>query len=386
MKRQVTLILLAILSVSASFADGLMPFVPSNPPAMKPLPAGRTPAYVSAQGFRHGVNLGNYLEFTAGMSGVQVSAREFRLMRVEGFDHVRVPVAWSQYTGPGPEYLLPEGIFGRVDWVITNALNQQLSVIVDVHHFRELNADPSGQADRLSAIWKQVAAHYADYPNKLAFEILNEPCDQATADKMNPIYDRVIREIRGSNPHRTIFVDTCDWASIVQLNTLVLPPDDNLVVEVHCYDPFYFTHQGASWGGADVQVRGIQFPGPPAKPLEIDPGLKLQPYVLRWMTNYNTLPAEKNPSGPAAFLEKLAFARAWSDHYGRPVYVGEFGCYTTADPESRVRYYKAFREALDAQKLGWAVWDWSAGFNYWDKTKGQPVAGMREALFPSSRK
>jgi endoglucanase len=35
----------------------------------------------------------------------------------------------------------------------------------------------------------------------------------------------------------------------------------------------------------------------------------------------------------------------------------------------------------DENKLGWAIWDWSAGFRYWDKAKNQPMPGMREALF-----
>ena len=45
---------------------------------------------------------------------------------------------------------------------------------------------------------------------------------------------------------------------------LRLPDDDeNLIVTVHNYDPFYFTHQGATWAGPDTKVTGIRFPGPP---------------------------------------------------------------------------------------------------------------------------
>ena len=82
-----------------------------------------------------------------------------------------------------------------------------------------------------------------------------------------------------------------------------------------------------------------------------------------------------------AFADKLKFARAWSDYYGRPVHIGEFGCYVNADPESRARFLAAFRQALDEQKLGWAMWDWSANFRYWDKQKNQPMPGVRAALF-----
>jgi endoglucanase len=116
-------------------------------------------------------------------------------------------------------------------------------------------------------------------------------------------------------------------------------------------------------------------------PLVPDPALEVKPHILALIQKYNTLPADQNPSSPLAFEDKLKFARAWSDYYGRPVHIGEFGCYVKADPESRARFYAAFRRALDEQQLGWAIWDWSANFRYWDKKNNQPMPGMREALF-----
>ena len=158
-----------------------------------------------------------------------------------------------------------------------------------------------------------------------------------------------------------------------------------MIVSVHCYEPFYFTHQGATWAGSDTKVTGIQFPGPPATPLVPDPSLKLNPWVTNWIYRYNNLPADKNPSGPVAFENKLKYCRAWSDYYSRPVHLGEFGAYTKADDQSRANFYAAFRQTLDEQKIGWCIWDWSAGFRYWDKTNNRPMPGMREALFGKSK-
>jgi endoglucanase len=212
--------------------------------------------------------------------------------------------------------------------------------------------------------------------------LLNEPHAATTTRSLNPIYARVITEIRQTNPHRTLFIEPGDWGNVDELKNFVLPAnDDNLIVAVHCYDPFYFTHQGATWAGPDPKVTGIQFPGPPATPLVPDPSLQLNPWVRDWIHDYNTLPAEKNPSSPMAFEDKIKLAREWSDYYGRPVQMGEFGCYTLADPASRARYYAAFRHALDREKLGWAIWDWSAAFRYWDKPNNRPMPGMHEALF-----
>jgi len=357
-------------------------FVPSNPPEMKPLANRDSPAYQAARRFRHGVNLGNYLEAPPGQNrGVTFSADEFAIMHAEGFDHVRVPIGWQFYTGPAPDFTLSPEIFGRADFVVTNALANHLAVMVNIHHFDELDRDPAGNMEKFMAIWRQIAAHYRNFPNRLAFELDNEPHENAKTAAMNPIYARVIVEIRQTNPRRTIFVEPGDWGSIEELKNLVLPPDDNLIVSVHCYDPFYFTHQGATWAGPDPKVTGIQFPGPPATPLVPDRALKLNPWVEDWIHNYNTLPAEKNPSSPIAFEGKIKLAREWSDYYGRPVHIGEFGCYTKADPASRARFYAAFRHALDREKLDWAIWDWSAGFCYWDKKNNRPMPGMREALF-----
>jgi hypothetical protein len=175
------------------------------------------------------------------------------------------------------------------------------------------------------------------------------------------------------------------YNSINELGSLRLPDDDtNLIVTVHCYDPFLFTHQGASWAGADAATTGLVFPGPPASHLA--PASGVAAWVTNWIQDYNTQPADQNPSSARAFRGKLNLAKQWSVYYGRPVHIGEFGCYDTyCDDVSRVNFYRAFREQADELGLGWAMWDWKAGFHYWQEQgeNGAPdPPGMREALFP----
>ena len=365
--------------------DGI--FTPANPPDMKPIASHHTPAYRAAKMFEHGVNLGDYLEAPPRYfgRGVTVVAGEFAEMKREGFDHVRVPIGWQHYAGPAPDYTLSPEIFSRVDFVVTNALANHLAVMINIHHFDELDANPAAATDEFLKIWQQIAAHYRNYPKQLAFELDNEPHEMATTALMNPIYARVIPLIRESNPHRTIFVEPGGWGSIAELKNLVLPPDDNVIVSVHCYEPFHFTHQGAGWAGAEVKETGIIFPGPPAQPLVPDPNLDLKPSVRDWIQKYDTLPTAENPSSALAFAGKLQYVRAWSDYYGRPLHLGEFGAYIKADQQSRANFYAAFRQAAEAQQLGWCIWDWSANFRYWNKATGQPLPGMHEALFGSAR-
>jgi endoglucanase len=373
----------AILISSCVAAFSAVSFIASNPPEMTPLTNHNSPAYHAAKLFRRGVNLGNYLEVPPGQKwSVTISPDDFSRIRREGFDHIRVPIGWHHYAGAAPEFALSDEIFSRVDFVVTNAFANHLAVLINIHHFEKLDRDPAGATDEFVSIWRQIAAHYEKFPATLAFELDNEPHGAATTALMNPIYARAIAEIRKTNPHRTIFVEPGNWGSIDELKNLVLPPDENVIVSVHCYEPFYFTHQGATWAGADLKIlSGIVFPGPPDKPLVLAPALKPSRPVTNWIARYNTLPTEKNPSSAIAFESKLQFAHEWSEFYGRPVHVGEFGCYTKADADSRARFYAAFRSAAEKENLGWAIWDWNAGFRYWDSKKNEPMPGMREALF-----
>jgi endoglucanase len=384
--KRIHLILLPalLLACPPSFAQsdaGAGHFTPSNPPEMQPIHSHHTPAYAAATLFLRGANLGDYLEADRHWRQSEVSADDFAQMKKEGFDHVRVPIGWHQYAGPGPEFALESEIFAKVDFVVTNALQNQLAVMINLHHFNALDHNPTNATGEFLALWRQIAAHYRSFPRQLVFELDNEPHENATTALMNPIYAQTIAEIRKIDPRRTLVVEPGGWGGIGELNNLVVPPDDNLIVSVHCYDPFYFTHQGATWTDGQTPVTGIQFPGPPAQPLVPDPNLHLKDYQLDWINKYNTLPAEDNPSSPLAFTDKLASIRAWSDYYGRPIHLGEFGAYTKADEASRAHFYSTFRAAAEKQHIGWCLWDWNSGFRYWDKTNHSPMPGMREALF-----
>lgn len=350
---------------------------------MKRIAGRATPAHTAARHFLKGANLGNGLEAPPGQDwGGHYSPEDLRIMRAEGFDHVRIPVGWHHYTGPGPEFRISPEIFARADELVNAGLKEGLGVMINIHHFDDFTSDPKGQTARFLAIWRQVAGHYAKAPAGLAFELLNEPKDAATTEVINPIFAEAIRQIRRTNPGRTIFIGPGRWNSIPELPRLRLPDDDqNLIVTVHNYEPFYFTHQGADWAGPDTKVTGILFPGPPPSPLMPDPSLKVNSWVLSWIKEYNTEPIATNPSSSRAFQGLVDQAREWSEYYGRPIHIGEFGCFTKADPVSRAHYYRALRESAEKAGFGWAIWDWKAGFHYWNEKTGKPEPGMHDALF-----
>ena len=73
-----------------------------------------------------------------------------------------------------------QDFFEKVDGLVQPALGLGLNVMINIHHFDEFTSNPAKLAPKFYAIWRQIAEHYADAPEGLAFELLNEPKDAAT--------------------------------------------------------------------------------------------------------------------------------------------------------------------------------------------------------------
>ena len=353
-----------------------------NPRVADPDSAGHR----AARRFMRGVNFSNFLEAPAGQDwgGGPLGPADYDAVRAQGFDHVRLPVSWNHHTGPGPAHTISNAFFARVDAVVTGLLARGVNVLLNLHHFNEFYGSPAAYTNKLFAIWDQLAAHYSGFPDALAFELLNEPHQNATTEFMNGVYAQLLPRLRQTQPGRTIFVGPGQWNGIGELPALRLPPDDsNLVVTVHSYAPFFYTHQGATWAGTQPYTTNVVYPGPPPAPVTPHPVSAQDPSVVAWFDQYNTLPTAQNPCSSNAFIGALDLARDWAAYYGRPVHVGEFGAFNTSDPGSRARFYREMREAMDRRGLGWAAWDWKAGFHFWDRTTNGPAPGLREAFFPS---
>lgn len=359
----------------AVLPDGAQPMLPRRD--------SPSPAHVAVRAFRRGVNLGNYLEAPPNEDwGGSYSASDFDAIRSEGFDHVRIPVAWHHHLGPAPERRVSEAFFERVDRLAGLALERDLAVLLNWHHYDAFMQAPDRHVDNLEQVWRQIAARYADRPGIIAFEIMNEPHGRADTFTMNRIYARLIPVIRSLAPDRPLFVGPGHYQHIEELRRLRLPPDDNLIVSVHHYEPFLFTHQGASWTHPLNATTGIRFPGPPAQPLMPDAeAVRAHPWISAWVRAHNELPPDLNPSSVEALTGLIRWARDWSDFHGFPIHIGEWGAVKWSDPASRIRYHREMRRRMDQWDIPWTLWDWNQNFRYWDSGNGAPVEGMRDALF-----
>lgn len=335
-------------------------------------------------GFTKGVNLGNCLDAPSeGEWGTTLSEKHFQLAKASGLDHVRLPVRFTTATrsDPNPPYAIKEEFWKRVDWALDQAQANQLSVILDVHHFEEIHKDPNANKARLYALWQQIGTRYAKRPKEVAFEILNEPNGALEPKILNEITKEALKVIRKTNPTRLVFADSYFWASAERLAELELPAaDKNLVATFHVYEPILFTHQGAPWMDPWWGTRGVIFPGPPAKPVTPVPATAGQKWVVDWFEGYNKLPISENPGGPKRVFDLFDHAARYVKSTGRRVYLGEFGAIDIADAQSRENYVWLVRTEAERRGIGWAYWDDGGGFKAMNVANGTWNEALKRAL------
>lgn len=266
----------------------------------------------------------------------------------QGFTAIRLPVRWADWASEVPPYDIEEAFFDEIDLVLGRALANDLAVVLDVHHYEALDTNPEGERERFLGLWAQIADRYRELPNSVVFELTNEPHDQLGGDLLNEILSDAVEVIRSSNPDRTLMIGPGGWYSPLELDSLVVP-DRNIIVSVHYYEPFPFTHQGAVWVEGSSEWLGTPF----------DEAQDRQP-IEREFGN----------------------VAAWATDNDLPIFVGEFGSLAEADATDREAWTTFIREQSEQHGFSWGYWDWaSPGFGLYEMTPGDPHGGTwNEAL------
>lgn len=340
-----------------------------------------TPAHIACAALKRGVNLGNCWDAPPPYTwGIRYTEEDIDRIAAEGFDHIRVPVAWSHHLSVenGTTVISPK-LLQDLEPVLRRALDKKLRVLLDWHHFDDLTTNPEANRKRFIDGWAAISNRFKSWPDGLYFELLNEPKDALTTEVLNDIHRDAIATIRKSNPTRILVATPGKWGDPRELDKLRLPDtDDRIIITFHCYEPFFFTHQGAGWVNLEP-LKGVVYPGPPPTPLALPEALREHGGLRAFIEGYNTLPKERNPCSAAAVTELMDLAKEWSTHFGRPVHLGEFGAFRAADEASRSRYVKDVRTLAESRSIPWTLWDWKAGFAYWDSETNRPL--LKAALF-----
>lgn len=227
---------------------------------------------------RVGWNLGNTLDAPTetGWGNPRTTKTMIDKVKEMGFNAVRVPVTWDTHIGAAPDYTINQTWFSRVEEVVNYALEDDMYVILNLHHENKWNiptyANEEKSKAQLIKVWEQIANRFKDYGDYLIFETMNEPRvegsptewtggtseNRQVINRLNLAAVETIRGTGGNNAKRFIMVPPHAAAAMdVTLNEFVIPNNDNrVIVSIHAYSPYYFAMDikgTSSWGSSSDQ-------------------------------------------------------------------------------------------------------------------------------------
>ncbi|KAB2925280.1 MAG: cellulase family glycosylhydrolase [Bacteroidetes bacterium] len=322
------------------------------------LTAALCTAHAQNAPFSRGVNLTNWFQ-EASPRQIQFSKytkKDFADIKALGCDVIRLPVNLHAMTSGAPLYT-PDPLFlGMLDQAVNWAEELGLHIIIDNHTFDPAVDTPVNIYTVLVPVWKQMAAHLKGRSTLVHYEVLNEP-HGINEHLWNTIQKMVIDTIRSVDTKHTIIVGPANWNALSSLAGMPAYADTNLIYTFHFYDPFLFTHQGASWASPSlVPLAGMPFPYDAAR-------MPALPDTLKGTWIQDSYNGYAVTGTNAAVTSTLDDAAAFRTARNVPLLCGELGVFIPNSPDSdRVRWYGLVRSRLEQHGIAWTMWDYQGGF------------------------
>jgi len=312
--------------------------------------------------FSKGVNLTGW--FQAGnvrqVQFAKYTKEDFIRIKSLGCDVIRLPINLHFMTNGSPNYVIDPLFFDFLDQVVDWAEELQIHLLLDNHTF-DPNVDTQLSIEPiLLKVWPQMAAHYKTRSNYVYYEILNEPHGITTAIWCQ-IQQKVIDAIRAIDTKHTIVVGPSGYNSYNELINMPVYTDVNLIYTFHFYDPFMFTHQGATWTSYMQDLAGIPFPYNASR-MPATPASAKGTWVESSLNNY------ANDGTVAKVKQWLDVAVNFKSSRNVNLFCGEFGVYIPNSPHAdRVYWYDVVRKYLEEKGISWTTWDYQGGFGLFEK-------------------
>lgn len=220
-----------------------------------------------------GWNLGNSLESIGRGSSSNITDFEtywgnpvvteslIKAVKAKGFKTIRIPVSWYEHVSyANGNYTIDSKWLARVKQVVDYAYNNDMYVILNVHHENWINrgdfaSSYGSMSAELKAIWKQIATYFSNYDQRLIFEGMNEPRAKGTniewtgntncyqvVNKLDADFVKTVRSV--SSPYKnTRLLMIPDYAASCYSSIysyLQVPDDKYVAVSIHAYSPYDF--------------------------------------------------------------------------------------------------------------------------------------------------
>ena len=324
---------------------------------------------------RRGINLSHWFSQAPDYSKTHLethtTAQDIALIKTMRFDHVRLPIEPGPLLGGTSDpSILNSTYLQYVDTAFDMILATGLAVVVDIHPSDEfklrMNRDERA-IEAFGKFWRAFASHLSKRnPDAVFLEVLNEPMVE-DGFRWYGIQAKLIASIRAGAPNHTIIAGGHRWSGLYEMLFLEPYADPNVIYNFHYYEPFAFTHQGATWAGPNLSFyKNVPYPSSPeAVKLLLDT-------IPDDPARYNLLRYGEDSWNGQRIERELGAAAAWAAKHRVYITCNEFGAFRkVSKPADRVAWLHDMRMALEKHDIGWTMWDYAGGFAVVNKINGQ---------------
>lgn len=318
-----------------------------------------------------------------------------------GFDFVRLPL------DPGPFVAftghrraeLRASLTAAIDMALATGLRVLVNVQANAatHHYTP-DAFYGSDTAPLFPAYRDLVAELARLcaqrgTDRVALEPVNEPPQACGSGVWTRVQAALLAAARDAAPALTL-VATGSCGSLVSgltaLDPAAIARFAPVLYTFHFYEPYLFSHQGATWLTEEPFYRWLNaVPWPGSRGSLQD---TLAAVRARMDTDRTVPQAEKDRDraviavklreyfealpGPAYIAEATAPVATWADLYGIPprhVLMGEFGAlrtdarYTAARAPDRAAYIRDVRVAAEQAGFAWSFWNLFDGLGLMDE-------------------
>lgn len=208
-----------------------------------------------------GWNLGNTLDALDGeglssetsWGNPKTTKSMIKAVKNKGFNTIRIPVSWGNHMDKNGK--IDKEWLDRVQTVVDYAYSQDMFVILNSHHDRSwIKLGSSSEAavtKKFKYLWKQIAARFKNYDERLIFESMNEPItvgsyyewaggtksERKVLNHLNKAFADTVRAAGGKNRTRFIMIPPYGASVVYESMAELEIPDDRTIVSVHAYAP-----------------------------------------------------------------------------------------------------------------------------------------------------
>ena len=327
---------------------------------------------------RHGINLSHWFSQAADYSKTHLdthtTANDIALIKSLGFDHVRLPIEPAPLMNDTPDpSTLNATYLGYFDRALDMILAAGLAIVIDIHpsdEFKLRLARDERSIEAFGKFWRAFATHLSRRDPELVFlEVLNEPMVEDPY-RWYGIQGKLIASIRAGAPSHTIIASGHRWSGLYEMLFLEPYADTNIIYNFHYYEPFAFTHQGATWAGPNLPFyENVPYPSSPEAVKSLLDTIHDDP------ARYNLLRYGEENWNSRRIDRELGAAADWAARHHVYITCNEFGAFRkVVKPADRVAWLQDMRKALEKNGIGWTMWDYGGGFSVVNKTNGEAHA------------